>query len=128
MSKSENLKAAVSEEYLNEVCRICKEGEDIAEATEKDICAAREKIATLRILQQKLNSKASPTAYLYLERMIFCLSVKNVELGKTYNHVAYLYGPNNIRASTKSVKQELRRVSGNKMLAMESIEEEKQKQ
>lgn len=73
--KSETMRSTLPGEFLAEVDRICKEGEDISEATERDICASREKIDRLRRFQAQLDLKTSPTAYLYLERLIFCLKV-----------------------------------------------------
>lgn len=78
MSKSEILKATVSRDIIQEVCEISKEGEELLEAGEKEICTVREKISRLRKLQLSLGPKPDPTAFFYFERLIFCLQVLNI--------------------------------------------------
>jgi hypothetical protein len=75
MENSEALKCILKEEELKALLTLCKETEEVGDASEKDICVVREKIEKLRKLQKEMSMKSNPTVFIYLERMLFYFQV-----------------------------------------------------
>eukprot|EP00826_Nyctotherus_ovalis_P042462 TRINITY_DN436_c0_g2_i2.p1 TRINITY_DN436_c0_g2~~TRINITY_DN436_c0_g2_i2.p1 ORF type:complete len:244 (-),score=57.84 TRINITY_DN436_c0_g2_i2:30-761(-) len=108
MIRSGCLKNSLDDSDFSELIEICKNVEYITEPSEKDICEIRKNIDFVKGLLAKVSSKKNPTTFLYLERILFCVQVKNAELGKVYNHVEYLYEFNNIRPAIRTTRSSYR--------------------
>lgn len=104
MIRSGCLKSSLDDRDFSELVEICRNVECIAEPSEKDICEVRRNIDFVKGLLGRVSSSQSPTTFLYLERILFCVQVKNAELGKMYNHVEYLYEFNNIRPAIRTTR------------------------
>jgi hypothetical protein len=104
MVNSETLQRSLGAEDFECILKICKDAEAIGEPTEKDLCAIRKDIETVKSISSTLDPNINPTAILYLERLLHCLQMKNSELGEVYNHIEYLYEFNNARPSVKSAR------------------------
>ena len=101
MIRSGCLKDSLNSNDYKEVINICKDTENVTKPTEKDICEIRKGIEFVKALLRKVSARKNPTAFLYLERILFCMQMKNAELGKVYNHVEYLHDFNNFNPSVR---------------------------
>lgn len=75
MLKSGVVQRALGKENFEHVLRICKDTENVGEPNEKDLCAVRKDIETVKSLAAELDPNTDPTAVLYLERLLHCMQV-----------------------------------------------------